>query len=137
MKASRPLPSRLIRARSRYSPVPGTKTRPGAYLAGSFGAPLMDSAIGLTPEGRLSAGEPRADAAPTPAPVADRVSGDPLLEGLQAFVSGRQRTLNQPLAEIELHLVRLAMERTGGNITAAAQMLGMSRAQVSYRLKGN
>ncbi len=28
------------------------------------------------------------------------------------------------------------MERTGGNITAAAQMLGMSRAQVSYRLKG-
>jgi two-component system response regulator HydG len=102
-----------------------------------IGAPLMDSAIGLTPEGRLSAGEPRADAAPTPAPIADRVSGDPLLEGLQAFVSGRQRTLNQPLAEIELHLVRLAMERTGGNITAAAQMLGMSRAQVSYRLKGN
>ena len=102
-----------------------------------IGAPLMDSAIGLTPQGRLSAGEPRADAAPIAAPVADRVAGDPLLEGLQAFVSGRQRTLNQPLAEIELHLVRLAMERTGGNITAAAQMLGMSRAQVSYRLKGN
>jgi DNA-binding protein Fis len=59
------------------------------------------------------------------------------LEGLQAFVSGSQRVLNTPLAEIELHLVRLAMERSGGNITAAAQMLGMSRAQVSYRLKGS
>ena len=62
---------------------------------------------------------------------------EPVLESLQAFVSGRQRVLNMSLEEIELRLVRLALERSGGNITAAAQMLGMSRAQVSYRLKGS
>jgi two-component system, NtrC family, response regulator HydG len=45
--------------------------------------------------------------------------------------------LSTPLADIELQLVHLAMERSGGNITLAAQMLGMSRAQVSYRLKGS
>ncbi|MCY1186549.1 Bacterial regulatory protein, Fis family [compost metagenome] len=63
--------------------------------------------------------------------------GEPALESLQEFVSGRQKVLSTSLEEIELRLVRLAMERSGGNITAAAQMLGMSRAQVSYRLKGN
>ncbi|MGH8412281.1 MAG: sigma 54-interacting transcriptional regulator, partial [Pseudomonas sp.] len=107
-----------------------------------IGAPLMAMAIGLTPEGRLSAGERRDEGAgKAGSPIEEGGTTDalrePVLEGLQAFVSGSQRVLNTPLAEIELHLVRLAMERSGGNITAAAQMLGMSRAQVSYRLKGS
>jgi transcriptional regulator with PAS, ATPase and Fis domain len=110
-----------------------------------IGAPLMAMAIGLTPEGRLSAIERRDEAAgKVRAPTASTEEGDhagslrePVLEGLQAFVSGSQQVLHTSLAEIELYLVRLAMERSGGNITAAAQMLGMSRAQVSYRLKGS
>ncbi|MBP5059221.1 sigma-54-dependent Fis family transcriptional regulator [Pseudomonas chlororaphis] len=108
------------------------------------GAPLMGAAIGLTPEGRLSTGERREDAADElrTATESSKDGGgadarrEPVLEGLQAFVSGQQRVLNTSLADIELYLVRLAMERSGGNVTAAAQMLGMSRAQVSYRLKG-
>ncbi|HHK0539421.1 TPA: helix-turn-helix domain-containing protein, partial [Pseudomonas aeruginosa] len=55
---------------------------------------------------------------------------------LMAFVSGREQALSTSLEDIEQRLVQLALERSGGNITAAAQMLGMSRAQVSYRLKG-
>ncbi|MGY2258198.1 sigma 54-interacting transcriptional regulator [Pseudomonas sp. SDO55104_S430] len=109
------------------------------------GAPLMDTAIGLTPEGRLSAVERRdevADKVRAPACSMEESRGakairEPMLESLQAFLSGSQQVLNTSLADIELHLVRLAMERSGGNITAAAQMLGMSRAQVSYRLKGS
>lgn len=60
----------------------------------------------------------------------------PELASLLAFVSGREQALGTSLEEIERLLVQLALERSGGNITAAAQMLGMSRAQVSYRLKG-
>lgn len=107
------------------------------------GAPLMATAIGLNPQGRLSAVQHEAaDKVPTPAQSTEEEGGadalrEPVLESLQAFVSGRQRVLNMSLEEIELRLVRLALERSGGNITAAAQMLGMSRAQVSYRLKGS
>ncbi len=109
------------------------------------GAPLMATAIGLTSEGRLSAIRRRDEAADeVTAPTESTEEGpgasalrEPVLESLEAFVSGRQRVLNMSLEEIELRLVRLALERSGGNITAAAQMLGMSRAQVSYRLKGS
>ena len=107
------------------------------------GAPLMATAIGLTPQGRLSAVlHEAADEVPTAAQSTEEEGGadalrEPVLESLQAFVSGRQRVLNMSLEEIELRLVRLALERSGGNITAAAQMLGMRRAQVSYRLKGS
>ena len=108
------------------------------------GASLMATAIGLTSQGRLSAAQRSEKTTGTPSASAsaedDSVMGalaEPALESLQDFVSGRQRVLSTSLEEIELRLVRLAMERSGGNITAAAQMLGMSRAQVSYRLKGS
>jgi len=109
------------------------------------GAPLMETAIGLTPEGRLSAVQRREKTADTPQAPAVSAENDsaigalaePALESLLDFVSGRQRVLSTSLEDIELRLVRLALERSGGNITAAAQMLGMSRAQVSYRLKGS
>lgn len=105
------------------------------------GAPLMATAIGLTAEGRLSAAGAAEEAVspasePAVEPVADGAAEEPALASLQDFVSGRQRVLSTSLEEIELRLVRLALERSGGNVTAAAQMLGMSRAQVSYRLKG-
>jgi DNA-binding NtrC family response regulator/predicted hydrocarbon binding protein len=60
----------------------------------------------------------------------------PALSRLADFINGRERRLGTTLKEIKDLLVRIAMERSTGNITAAAQMLGMSRAQVSYRLKG-
>jgi two-component system, NtrC family, response regulator AtoC len=39
------------------------------------------------------------------------------------------------LEQIELSLVRQAMERSGGNQTRAAELLGVSRDQLRYRLK--
>ncbi|MNW08938.1 acetoacetate metabolism regulatory protein AtoC [compost metagenome] len=68
--------------------------------------------------------------------VGEHPSVEPELANLQAFLAGRDRVLGTSLKEIEQRLVHLALERTGGNLTAAAQMLGMSRAQISYRLKG-
>jgi len=103
------------------------------------GAPLMEAAIGLTTEGRLAMGK----VAPAPLPATESGAahmadgGAPELASLQAFFSGQQRVLGTSLEEIERRLVQLALERSGGNVTAAAQMLGMSRAQVSYRLKGS
>lgn len=40
-----------------------------------------------------------------------------------------------PLQDVELNLVRQAVERTGGNLTQAARLLDISRDQLRYRLK--
>ena len=37
--------------------------------------------------------------------------------------------------ELERELVRQALERTGGNQTHAARLLGMTRDQIRYRLR--
>jgi DNA-binding protein Fis len=39
------------------------------------------------------------------------------------------------LDEVETSLVRQAIERSGGNQTRAAELLGISRDQLRYRLK--
>ena len=39
------------------------------------------------------------------------------------------------LDEVEMSLVRQAIDRSGGNQTKAAEMLGISRDQLRYRLK--
>ena len=39
------------------------------------------------------------------------------------------------LEEVEMSLVRQAIERSGGNQTRAAELLGISRDQLRYRLK--
>jgi len=107
------------------------------------GEPLRSQSIGLTTEGRL-ASVADCDSAKTASnsPASSPTDSDdghlavaPELASLQAFMSGREQELGTSLKDIELRLVRLALARCGGNITAAAQMLGMSRAQVSYRLK--
>src|SRR5689334_18714239 len=40
-----------------------------------------------------------------------------------------------PLDEVEMSLVRQALERSGGNQTRAAELLRISRGQLRYRLK--
>jgi DNA-binding protein Fis len=39
------------------------------------------------------------------------------------------------LETVEMSLVRQAIERSGGNQTRAAELLGISRDQLRYRLK--
>ena len=53
---------------------------------------------------------------------------------------GRMRGFNLPpgglvLDDLEMSLVRQALERSGGNQTRAAELLGISRDQLRYRLK--
>ena len=68
----------------------------------------------------------------TPAPT----SGHPLGDGVQALLQGRQPGLRLSLNELEAELVRSAMRMTEGNQSAAARVLGISRSQLIYRLKG-
>ncbi len=68
------------------------------------------------------------------APALHAAADDPLAR-LGDFVSGRNEVLETSLGEVEDLLITAAMARCEGNVTAAAQMLGMTRAQLSYRLK--
>lgn len=113
------------------------------------GTQNMATPVGLTTEGKLSSlaatreqrDKAEADAQllqrayETQQPGAGPSPAQATLDKLQAFVQGRERELGASLKEIEGLLVDLALEKSAGNITAAAQMLGMSRAQISYRLK--
>jgi two-component system response regulator HydG len=98
------------------------------------------SPTGLTAAGRLQAA-PSVEQVPTEV-VLDVERGEEelfgaetTLDNLRAFVSGQRRELGTTMEEVETLLIRLALDKSDGNITAAAQMLGMSRAQVSYRIK--
>ena len=55
---------------------------------------------------------------------------------MQALLQGRQPGLRLSLNELEAELVRSAMRMTEGNQSAAARVLGISRSQLIYRLKG-
>lgn len=58
-------------------------------------------------------------------------------EGVSNLLQHLQSTLGRealPLAEIESRLLREAVEAEGGNLSAAARRLGLSRAQLAYRL---
>lgn len=63
-------------------------------------------------------------------------TGSPLGDGVQALLQGRAPSLRLSLDELEAELVRSAMRMTDGNQSAAARMLGISRSQLIYRLKG-
>jgi len=47
-----------------------------------------------------------------------------------------KRELGSSLKDIESLAVKLALKKSPGEITAAAQLLEMSRAQMSYLLRG-
>jgi transcriptional regulator with GAF, ATPase, and Fis domain len=82
---------------------------------------LRDAALyGLDAGGALAlpqAGERAADSAP--ASLLDRLADDGQLS----------------LPAIEQRLLNEAVERSGGNLAAAARLLGLTRAQLAYRLK--
>jgi two-component system response regulator AtoC len=68
------------------------------------------------------------------------VVGGPAAEHLHPDGSGRFELFQLPsggvsLEEVEMSMVRQAIERSGGNQTKAAELLGISRDQLRYRLK--
>jgi DNA-binding NtrC family response regulator len=56
-------------------------------------------------------------------------------DGLGAHDMFRLPPAGASLEEVEMSLVRQAIERSGGNQTRAAELLGISRDQLRYRLK--
>lgn len=94
-----------------------------------------DAPLGLTAEGKLGI---------TAAPMALAGASDgaaatlphPAIERLVAFLNGSEERLRTSLGEIEGLVIDQALKRTGGNVTAAAHLIGLSRAQINYRLRG-
>ncbi|MEK8048716.1 sigma 54-interacting transcriptional regulator [Ideonella sp. DXS22W] len=77
--------------------------------------------------------------AAAPCATADADGGNTLGQRVQALLAGQcaaGREAQVPLDVLEAELVRRAMEATGGNQSAAARLLGLSRSQLIYRLKG-
>ena len=102
-------------------PLHGRIERVGAVgVAGGDGALAAQRVVG----GRGQAGAPL-DRRPE-ADLADRV---------QALLSGSTATDGVPLDALETALVRSALASTQGNQSAAARLLGLSRAQLIYRMK--
>ena len=91
--------------------------------------------LSLTADGKLNiAPAPEADAA---SHAVDRLTPlHPALESLAAFLNGSDERLQTSLQEVEELLIDHALKRTAGNVTAAAHLIGLSRAQINYRLKG-
>ncbi|EWS52837.1 Transcriptional regulator containing PAS, AAA-type ATPase, and DNA-binding domains [Methylibium sp. T29] len=52
-----------------------------------------------------------------------------------ALLSGSGDVSSAPLDQIEAALIRSAMARTHDNQSAAARLLGITRAQLIYRLR--
>ena len=76
---------------------------------------------------------------------ADKITAEYLPDGLMPVLASTPSSVAQSrfslpvegisLDEAELSFVRQAIERSGGNQTRAAQLLGISRDQLRYRLK--
>ena len=60
----------------------------------------------------------------------------PAIARLAAFLNGTDERLQTSVNEVEELLIDHALKRTNGNVTAAAHLIGLSRAQINYRLKG-
>jgi DNA-binding NtrC family response regulator/predicted hydrocarbon binding protein len=84
--------------------------------------------LGVSREGMLTAG---AEDIPPPARPVDRVARkfSNLLHGV------REDGNDASLEEIETLLMRQAVAQSGGNLSAAARLLGITRAKLEYRLR--
>ena len=75
----------------------------------------------------------------TCAPATDALALTPELLGQRvvALLSGAENACTTSLDEVEAAMIQSAMARTEGNQSAAARLLGLTRAQLIYRLKAH
>ena len=66
--------------------------------------------------------------------AAPAVAGGALLDVLPSMLE-QEAGPGWSLDQLESTLILAAVKRVGGNLSAAARMLGLSRAQLSYRMK--
>ena len=95
--------------------------------------------LGLRNDGALRNHVPGAPADPTgrgaQAPSHAQVHPQSLGDRVQALLAGHPDLATLPLDQLEAELVRSALTATDGNQSAAARLLGITRAQLIYRLK--
>ena len=93
-----------------------------------------DAPFGLTAEGKLDV--TATSTTPSPGMPAHSSPLPPAIARLAAFLNGTDERLQTSVGEVEGLLIDQALKRTRGNVTAAAHLIGLSRAQINYRLKG-
>ena len=86
--------------------------------------------LALERDGSLRASSAQVDALDAPASDPEELGRRVL-----AMLGGAADAQATPLGDVEAALIRSAMARTGGNQSAAARLLGLTRAQFVYRLK--
>jgi DNA-binding NtrC family response regulator len=64
----------------------------------------------------------------------DRPRGGEDGSGLHAWIDRAVSAGDFSIAEFERHVYQAAIARTGGNLSAAARLVGLTRAQLSYRV---
>ena len=105
-------------------------SREGSLRAGPAAG---DRAAEATADDGASGRSPATAVEPGPAELARRVAA--LLTGSAEGDGDAAEAVHAPLDAIEAALIRSAMARTQGNQSAAARLLGLTRAQLIYRLK--
>jgi two-component system, NtrC family, response regulator AtoC len=66
---------------------------------------------------------------------ADMLAFEPTVDGIATMAGIKLPIEGIPLETVEFELARQAVDRTGGNLTQAAKLLGISRDQLRYKLR--
>jgi two-component system response regulator HydG len=96
------------------------------------GEELSGEWLSLNRDGSLRTSPPSAPDAAAPGRTTRQLG-----EQVMALLDGSETALTTPLEEVEAAMIRSAMKHTQGNQSAAARLLGLTRAQLIYRLKAN
>lgn len=67
-------------------------------------------------------------------PLANEPSSGETGAGLRPWIEQTLKAGALSMPELESEVYRAAVGRTGGNLSAAARLLGITRAQLAYRL---
>jgi hypothetical protein len=68
--------------------------------------------------------------------LAEADQADSAVSSLDGWLSRALSKGNLSMTELEMHIYHSAVDRAAGNLSAAARSLGLSRAQLAYRIKG-
>lgn len=100
---------------------------------------LVERGVILAPQGGFVEAEHLFPNQPTPPHDSPDGQGRLARQSSDSELALCERILESqtPIAELEAMVLNLAVERSAGNLAGAARLLGMTRAQLAYRLKRN
>jgi two-component system, NtrC family, response regulator HydG len=123
----------LVERGTIYASEDGPIDLPHLFTSGEQADP---SYFSLSVTGRLQQAADHAGGAAHPAPAPDAASGGrQLLAMLPAMLHQQSGGAGWSLDQLEYTLIDAACAQAGGNLSAAARALGLTRPQLAYRLK--